>query len=157
MRRKGLGIWLAVSMAALAMPPGAHFQKVDASVNNDAQLVVSFQEAGVGKGAIQYQLVANITASYACVNSGGKVPKAQQFTQVSEGVFGAASFETRNGRITGSIVIDPPGSNLNCSNGQIEKLFAVSCSGILLTDVTNGLSAAAPDVARAFPAGITVP
>src|SRR5262249_37686997 len=123
--------------------------------NGEGQLVVTFTEAGLGNGNINYLLTGSATATYACVNRGGNQPQAPQFTNVTAGVSQGASFESKNGKVTGTITVDPPPSGLNCPNGQTEKLFSVSYSGLTLQDSTNNIAVSPADASRSYSGGIT--
>ena len=117
---------------------------------------MSFTEAGLGNGNINYLLTGSVSGTYACVNRGGNQPQAPQFHTVSTTFSTGASFESKNGKVSGAITSEAPASGLNCPNGQVEKLFQVSYRNILLTDTTNSVSVSAPDASRTFAGGIAV-
>ena len=144
----------AIAGTALAAPPqtsGAHFKSASASVDNSGALVVNFDEAGVGTSSITYTLTADATATYACINGGGKNPKAANKQTNPGGVSGNATFEPKHGRVMGSVSAGPiSAGSFSCPNGQQLVLASVSYSNIVLTDTQNNVSISLDDVSRTF-------
>ncbi len=70
-------------------------------------LRVCFKEAGLGDAATNYSLTATLTATYMCVNNGGKVPSDPKKTSVSEisGVTG--TFSPKNGTVSACLDLSP--------------------------------------------------
>jgi hypothetical protein len=64
------------ALAGTAFGVAAKFHSASSSVNSGGALVVSFDERGLGNGNIDYTVNANATATYACINGGGKNPSA---------------------------------------------------------------------------------
>jgi hypothetical protein len=137
--------------ASVAFADSPHFVSASASVNSDGALVVSWKEAGLGTNAlVEYSANANATATYVCVNKGGKNPSASNKTSVSGPVGATGSFSSgKNGSITSSLTAPAPtpGSDFTCPSGQSKQLASVSYTDITLTDTTNGISADLADTA----------
>ncbi len=155
MTRK-FGVFLAV-LAALALTVSsvfavaAKFHAANGSINNSGALVVTWDERGVGEGDITYSLTADATALWACFNRGGHNPAAQNKRSVEGDVATGGTFESKNGRVQGSLTAGPlsPG-DFTCPGGQVMRLASVSYSNIVLTDTTNDSSVTIPDVSRTF-------
>jgi hypothetical protein len=112
---------------------------------------VSFDERGLGNENITYTLSATGTATYACINRGGKNPSASNKRTVSALVVDTATFEPKNGRVVGSLSAGPPSAgDFSCPSGQRLVLAGVSYTDIVLTDTTNDVSTTAPDASRTF-------
>jgi hypothetical protein len=140
--------------STLAAPPqteGAHFMSASGSVDSTGALVVTFDEAGVGTSSIDYTLTADATATYACINGGGKHPKAANKETESGDVSGGGTFEPKHGRVTGSVSAGPiSAGSFSCPSGQTLVLAAVSYTNIVLTDTQNNVSTTIADTSRTF-------
>ena len=117
----------SLAFAAPALAAAPQFHSATSSVNNDGALVVSFDERGLGNGNVDYTLTADATATYACINKGGKNPSAankQAFEgQVSDG----ASLEAKNGRVVADLTAGPlQAPQFTCPSGQQRVLAAVT-------------------------------
>ena len=140
-----------LAFAAPALAGAPQFHAASSSVNNDGALVVNFDERGLGNDNIDYTLTADATALYACINGGGKNPKAANKQAFEGQVGGGGSFEPKNGRVVASITAGPLlAPQFTCPSGQRRVLAAVSYSNIVLTDTTNGVSTDVPDASRTF-------
>jgi hypothetical protein len=121
-----------------------------ASIVNGS-LVVNFDERGLGNENVTYTLTADATATYACINRGGKNPSAANKQTFNGDVTGGGSFEVKNGRVTESLSAGPiSAGSFSCPGGQRLVLASVSYTNILLTDTTNGVSTSVPNVSRTF-------
>ena len=141
----------AVIFANPASAVAAKFHSATGSVSGSGALVVSFDERGVGNGNIDYTLSADATAVYACINGGGKHPKAANKESVNAEVSGGGSFESKNGRVIASVSAGPiSAGDFACPPGQRLVLASVSYSNIVLTDTTNGTSVSIDDVSSIF-------
>ena len=146
-----LSLLLVAVSASVALAGAAKFHSTSSSVNNDGALVVSFDERGLGEGDINYTLTADATALYACINGGGKNPKASNKQAFEGQVTGGGTFAAKNGRVVASLATGPlQAPSFTCPSGQRRVLAAVSYTNIVLTDTTNGTSTTAPDVSRTF-------
>jgi hypothetical protein len=137
-------VMLAMAAAATAQNP--HF--INASAKTDgANLVVSWKEAGLGDNQlINYTANADGTATYVCVNKGGGNPSASNKTTVSGPVSASGTFNSgKNGQITASLTLNPPGSgSFSCPPGQSLQLAQASYTNVSITDTTNGITEPIP-------------
>ncbi len=142
---------LALLMASPATAAAAKFHSVTSSVSNAGALVVNFDERGLGNSDITYSLTADATATYACINGGGKHPQAANKETSNAEVTGGGTFAAKNGRVIASLSAGPiSAGSFACPNGQRLVLAGVSYSNIVLTDTTNGTTARPADVSRTF-------
>jgi hypothetical protein len=152
--RKTVLLTIVAAAAALVFGVGValaapHFASASGAVNAAGALVVSFDERGLGNENIDYSLTADATATYACINRGGKNPSAANKQAFEGQVAGGASIEPKNGRVQASIAVGPLAApQFTCPSGQSRQLTFVSYSNILLTDTTNGVSISVPDASR---------
>ena len=141
----------SLAFAAPAMAGAPQFHAASSSVDNAGALVVSFDERGLGNDNVDYTLTADATALYACINGGGKNPKAANKQAFDGQVSGGGSFEPKNGRVVASLATGPLlAPQFTCPSGQRRVLAAVSYTNIVLTDTTNGVSTTVPDASRTF-------
>jgi hypothetical protein len=134
---------LAVSQALADAPK---FFSANSSVSNDGELVVTFDERGLGNENVDYTVTADADATYACINKGGKNPSAANKRSVEASVEANESFEPRNGRVAGRITAGPPSAGtFSCPGGQHLELLSVTYDHIVLTDTTNDVSTSVPD------------
>lgn len=146
-----IGIVCAVAMAlvltaTVALAASPHFIRAEASLSGN-NLVVSWKEAGLGDNQnIDYVASATATATYVCVNGGGANPSAANKTTVTAPVSASGTFSSgKNGQITASLTISPPGSGgFSCPPGQQLRLASATYSGVAITDTTNGVSESIP-------------
>jgi hypothetical protein len=137
--------------SALAATSGAHFMSATDSVNSSGALVVTFDEAGLGNGNIDYTLTSDATATYACINGGGNHPKAANKETFSGGLSTGGTFQSKNGRVQASLTEGPlSAGSFTCPSGQRLVLASVSYSNIVLTDTNNNVSTTLPDISRTF-------
>lgn len=149
----GLAIVVVASIgtALPASAVAAKFFSTSGTVNNNGSLTVSFDERGLGNGNIDYVLTADVDATFACINGGGKNPSAANKRTISSEVSASGSFESKNGRVVASLTTAAPtAGDFSCPPGQRLVLASVSYSNIVLTDTTNGSSTTVEDVTRVF-------
>jgi hypothetical protein len=140
-------LMIVILMVAPAMAANPHFIFANAAIDGSGNLVVSWKEAGLGNNQnIIYEAGATqATATYACINGGGKNPSAANKRDESGPVSETGTFSSgRNGQITASLTVAPPASTLECPPGQRHVLAAVSYSGIYVQDTTNDIRADVP-------------
>jgi hypothetical protein len=127
---------VATAFAAIAV-----FQSVTGSLVN-GDLRVNFRVTGVeGNASADFDVNANVTALYACVNKGGNSPRAaSKRATVRQAVSGTGNFTASNGVITGSVTVDTPDSNLTCPNGQEKVLSSVSFTNVRISSDALGIS-----------------
>lgn len=140
-----------VSMLALAGTAAAaspHFIRASATGPNAAgQLVVSFKEAGLGDNQlITYVASADATATYACINGGGRHPQATNKETVAGPVTASGTFNSgKNGSISQTLTLNPPGpGDFTCPPGQRRVLADVSYTNVAVTDTTNDVTESIP-------------
>jgi hypothetical protein len=151
--RRFLLLFIGASAAIGLVAPSAfadspHFiSEGTASITSSgAYLVSNFKEAGLGKTATTEQItlqVGSATATYACVNGGGKHPKASNKQSVSTPLTFTGSFPVRNGSTTGSIQVGPPPPGPfqpPCSPPQTVVLVQVSYTGVELIGLAGDTS-----------------
>jgi hypothetical protein len=128
-----------IAQQALAQNP--HFVSASARLSG-SNLIVSFKEAGLGANQlINYVASADATATYVCVNRGGGNPSASNKTTVSGPVSATGTFSSgKNGQITESLTINPPGpGSFSCPPGQSRELAQVVYTNVAITDTTNNV------------------
>ena len=149
-RQAGLaGIALAAGLFASTsvLADNPHFIRATSSLDNEGNLVCSWKEAGLGANqSIDYECSAFATATYVCVNRGGKNPSAANKTSVEGQVSEPGTFNSgKNGQITASLTVAPPDSGFSCPPGQSKELASVSYTSVQLSDTTNGINAPLAD------------
>jgi hypothetical protein len=146
---------LVAFAASAALAQNEHFVRASGNLNANGSLTVNFKEAGLGTNQlIDYELTADATATYVCVNRGGANPSAQNKTTVSGPVSATGTFSSgRNGQVTASLTLSPPPSDISCPPGQSLELASVSYTNVVLTDTTNDVSIAVGD----FTSGCLLP
>jgi hypothetical protein len=132
MRRPHIPILIAVFLSiavtasvAVALPTsGVHFNKKETTAARQGDnLVVSFKLSGLGDIS---SVDVTVTADAACINGGGKNPKAANKVEVS----GGGTFAVQNGSSEGTITVSPAGKpELNCGTGQSLQYSNVVISG----------------------------
>jgi hypothetical protein len=119
-----------------------------------AFLNVSFREVGLGSNeGTLVRITSDASAVYACINRGGRNPKASNKMTVAAPVSAEATLTSdKNGSISGTLTTGPaPGpGDFTCSSGQTLVLASVTFSNIVLTDVTNGIFTTADDITAVF-------
>jgi hypothetical protein len=150
---KSYQLFTCLALFSAAVLGGPHFQSIPtSSVSSDnGALTVTFDEAGLGNGDINYSLEADSVARFQCFNKGGKHPQAGNKETVNSEVATGATFKTKNGRVQASISSDPPSQGaFTCPPGQTVSLVSAAYTNIVLTDTTNGISTSVPDASRTF-------
>jgi hypothetical protein len=140
-----LAMVLAYAVPAFAASP--HFLRASASLDG-VNLDVSFKEAGLGNNAtIDYRASADASATYVCVNRGGKNPSASNKRFVSGRVDATGTFSSdKNGSISETLTINPPPApeSFSCPGGQVERLAQVTYTNVKIKDVTNNITETIP-------------
>jgi hypothetical protein len=151
-------LWLAgilaissVAMAGTAYADAPKFHSATSTVTSSGALSVSFDERGLGNANVDYLLSADASATYACINRGGKNPSAANKRTFNAEVNQGASFQSKNGRVRATMTAGPPSAGgFTCPPGQRLVLAGVSYTNITLTDTTNGVTTSVPDASRTF-------
>ena len=150
---------LLAATSALADSP--HFLFADNSVSSTTgALTTSFKDAGLGTGTTSIQItltVNNATAVYQCFNNGGNHPKAGNKETVSTSLTTSGTFPVRNGQVTASLTVGPPGpGSFACPSGQTLFLQSASYSGTTVSDATGNTLGATPDPISTGPIHVLV-
>jgi hypothetical protein len=133
-------VMIAVLLASsVAWAQNSHFVRSGtATVDNLGNLVCSgWKVAGLGSNVTDSITCAGqATAIYACINNGGHHPSATNKETVNGPVSGTDDFTSgKNGTISGSITVAPPGAGtFSCPNGQDLVLASVSYTSLSLSD-----------------------
>jgi hypothetical protein len=135
-------IWICLAIAAGALAIGAssasaaaNFKSQSFSVNNQGQLVCSFDVSGLGNvSSTPGSCTATSTAVYQCINNGGKNPAAGN-KHTSTGETGTeVTIPVHNGRAQGDITVNPAGpGTFTCPSGQTLYLISACYTDISLT------------------------
>src|SRR5260370_6039511 len=122
-----------------------------------ARLATGFKEVGLGSTTTTEKITLSAvgTATYGCINGGGKLPSASNKETVSGPVSGSGNFPVRNGQTTGgSISAGPPSAgSFTCPSGQKLLLAFVSYTSVLLTGLAGDTSSL-PDVSACLFTGL---
>jgi hypothetical protein len=86
-----------LALGAVVAVAAPHFASAAGEVNSAGELVVSFDERGLGNENIDDTLTADATALHACINRGGKNPSAAD-KQAFEGQVSAHQSSRRTAR-----------------------------------------------------------
>jgi hypothetical protein len=136
------------AFSAIASAASPHFVRASASgPNSTGQLLVSFKEAGLGDNQlITYVASADSSATYACINGGGRHPQATNKETVSGPVSATGTFRSgRNGSISQTLTLNPPSAgSFSCPPGQRLVLASVSYTNVAITDTTNDVTEGVP-------------
>jgi len=124
---------------------GTHFQSASADFTSatDNTLTASFDIAGLGTAAstVTVRASANASALYACQNGGGNFPTDPKKKQSNGIVSAQGDFAADNGRATGTLLLSPPPSTLNCPGGQTAVLVSVTYTNVQINVVGTSVTA----------------
>jgi hypothetical protein len=116
-------------------------------------LLFTWIEVGLGNpgNGVDYTFSTVVTATFGCVNGGGKNPSASNKTTVTEPVGTAATLTVdKNGQITGSVVVPTssvsPPAGFSCPSGQMLVALSATFTQNKITDTTNGVTATDEDI-----------
>src|SRR6266513_2802189 len=125
-----------LAFGATTASAAANFKSQSFSVNNQGQLVCSFDVSGLGNvSSTQGSCTASsTTADYQCINNGGKNPAAGN-KHTSTGAAGTeVTIPVHNGRAQGDITVNPAGpGTFTCPSGQTLYLVSACYTDITLT------------------------
>jgi hypothetical protein len=124
----------AAPIVALANSP--HFISASSGLSGSS-LTCTFKEAGLGNlgvTSISITCSATATATYECVNGGGKNPEAANKETVSTPVSFTGSFPIRNGSTSGTLTVAAPGAgSFTCPGGQKLLLASVTYTNVTVS------------------------
>jgi hypothetical protein len=110
----------------------------------------SWTEVGVGSPDVVYSLSTVVTATFGCVNGGGKHPSASNKTTITQPAQTSVELAAdKNGKITGSAILDTGGVSLggfSCPGGQTLVALSATFTHNMITDTTNGVTATDGDI-----------
>ncbi|MDF3144263.1 MULTISPECIES: hypothetical protein [unclassified Streptomyces] len=124
-----IGIIALLAPSASAVSP--HFVKGPTATRSGDSLTVSGKEAGLGNSLT---VTIEVSATAACINPGGKDPKAANKQNLAED----GQFQVRNGSANFSVTLTAS-FQPSCS-----PPMTVQFSNVVVTDVDNGLSVKLP-------------
>ncbi len=144
---------LFIATAALAASP--HFIPKNLSAKGpDARgrLQVNFKIAGLGDNVTTTVTAsADASAEYACRNRGGNFPSDPKKQQVTGPVAQKGDFTSgKNGQITGSLVLNPPPSTLNCPPGQQAVILNVLYQNVKVSEPAAGAASIRGTFSKVF-------
>jgi hypothetical protein len=171
-RRLGLAIVAALAvLVGLASPAYAnfpHFRSASVSLAGSSlanglsatssasasaelpDLLFTWTEIGLGSPDVVYHLETVVSATFGCVNGGGQLPSASNKTTITAPVRTVVELAAdRNGRITGSVVLDTGSvipTGLSCPTGQTLAALSAIFTDNTITDTTNGVTATDEDI-----------
>ena len=156
-----VGALAAVMLAAgPALADSPHFLFANNSVSTSTgALTTSFKDAGLGTGtsSIAVTLTADGTAVYQCFNNGGNHPKAGNKETVSGPLSATGNFPVRNGQVTASLTVGPPGpGSFMGPSGQTLFLQEATYSNTFVSDATGNTAHATPDPISTGPIHVAV-
>ena len=124
-----------LAFGAATASAAANFKSSSFSVNNQGQLICSFDVSGLGNvSSTQGSCTATSEAIYQCINNGGKNPSAGNKTTSTGEVGETEQVPVHNGRAQGSITVNPAGpGSFTCPGGQTLYLVSACYTDISLT------------------------
>lgn len=127
--------------AALVWAASPHFIAAKAIINDDGSLTASFKESGLGfTTLIEYELTSVSTTYYDCT-AGGEADDLSSFVMFTS---------TKNGKIAGSLTLEPSPPVVGCPSGQTPRMLRVHYGDVTLHDISNNTSAVLGDFLRTF-------
>jgi hypothetical protein len=124
-----------LAFGATTASAAANFKSQSFSVNNQGQLVCTFDVSGLGNvSETPGSCTATSSADYQCINNGGKNPAAGNKRTVGGAVGTEETIPVHNGRAQGDIIVDPAGpGDFGCPGGQTLFLVRACYTDISLT------------------------
>jgi hypothetical protein len=121
-----------LAFGAAAASAAANFKSSSFSVNNQGQLVCSYDVSGLGNVSSTLGTCSGTnTAVYQCINNGGKNPSAGNKTTTTGDVLTSQQVPVHNGRATGSLTVNPVGpGGFTCPSGQTLYLVSSCYTGV---------------------------
>jgi hypothetical protein len=144
-----------VSVGLVAGSSGAATRSAASSASPSGQLpdlLFSWTEVGLGNpgAGVAYTFSTFVTATFGCVNGGGKKPSASNKTTVTEPVETTATLTVdKNGQISRSVVVPTSSvspSGFSCPSGQTLVALSATFTQNKITDETNGVTATDEDI-----------
>jgi hypothetical protein len=145
---KSLTVTTVDSSTATSLAQSASPEVDPAATLPDLQF--SWTEIGLGTPDVTYRASSVVTAVFGCVNNGSMKPSAGNKVTMTAPVSAEATLTAdRNGRISGSLVVDtgsvvPQG--FSCPSGQTVTALSATFSELRLTDLVNDVTVTADDI-----------
>ena len=125
---------LTVATAASAAASPKFMPQFTDATFSSPNLIVNFKMSGLGSFAtVDITATATATRVDACVNNGQNIPADPKKTTTVATASGSGTFPVQNGQVTGSVTVTPPGTSLNCPNGQTATLLSISYSNVVIS------------------------
>jgi hypothetical protein len=137
-----LAVASLMATIAWAQRSGAHFllKSTSGAIQSNGNLIVSWQEGGLGTADVTYILKANCIATYFCRTKSGKITNANNKHTVNGPFSTNGTFSPMNGKVTASLILVAPPAPVSepptCGSGQSLDLQSITWSSVELTDVT---------------------
>jgi hypothetical protein len=133
-----------LAFSAATASAAANFKSSSFSVNNQGQLVCSYDVSGLGNVSSTLGTCGGTsTAVYQCINNGGKNPAAGNKSTSTGDVGTSQQVPVHNGRASGSLTVNPAGpGGFTCPSGQTLYLVS-SCYTNVSMDI-GGATASEP-------------
>jgi len=109
-----------LAFSAATAYAAANFKSSSFSVNSAGQLVCSYDVSGLGNVSSTTGTCGGTnTATYQCINNGGKNPAAGNKSTSTGAVGTSQAVPVHNGRASGSLTVNPEGpEGFTCPGGQ---------------------------------------
>ena len=141
---------VSVSLAGSSL---ASARTAASNTSSSAQLpdlLFTWTEVGVGNTNVDYSLSTVVTATFGCVNGGGKHPSASNKTTITQPAQTSVKLAAdKNGKITGSVILDTASvstGGFSCPSGQTLLALSAKFTDNTITDTTNGVTATDGDI-----------
>ena len=124
-----------LAFSAATASAAANFKTSSFTVNNQGQLVCSYDVSGLGNVSSTLGTCSGTnTAVYQCINNGGKNPSAGNKSTSTGDVGTSQQVPVHNGRASGSLNVNPAGpGGFTCPPGQTLFLVSACYTNITLT------------------------
>jgi hypothetical protein len=134
-----------VLMATIVFAPGiasaqnAHFLKATGGLDaTSGDYTATWKEAGLGGGAVTYDLSATASFSWQCFTKSGNAPQGSPNSTTPSTITTAGTFPpSHNGTISGSLTLVPVVAGDCNGNGLKNCLTAASYTDVVLEDTTS--------------------
>jgi hypothetical protein len=146
-------------IAGIAHADSPHFVKgPTASIDStNGDYTVSFKEAGLGSTPITYSLTAS-TANFTfrCFTKSNNTPQGSPNSISISNDSTETTLTPHNGQITASISLIPQKDGASCQGGGLKLcLVFADYSGVVFSDVTDGISFNEPELSVGDPNSTT--
>jgi hypothetical protein len=141
---------VSVSLAGSSLATGTGATSSASASAELPDLLFTWTEVGLGSPDVVYRLDTVVSATFGCVNGGDHLPSASNKTTITAPLRTFAELAAdKNGRITGSVVLDTGSvfpTGLSCPPGQTLAALSATFTDNTITDTTNGVTATDEDI-----------